>query len=153
MGDCYKTNFTKFFKENNPNWILVHALREWGGVGSEVWGSHCFILDTLLDKVYDYSLSASQWNIGSEGIPKDMIYKEWNIQEDGLYMYFEYTRKEAVVLTYEKEHYGPFEILFDDWQHESWGYYMKEYFVPKFQPKKNLLDDVSEVIKEEVTSE
>jgi len=130
-GDCYEANFLRFFKANNDDYVLVHAMRE---IVSEWWGGHCFILDTKTDTVYDYSLSANQWDIGDEGIAKDVIYKEWNIQEDGLGMYFEYSFQDAVALAYEEEHYGSWELMYEMWQDENFGYYMTEYFMPKFQP-------------------
>ncbi len=27
-GDCYETNFLRFFKANNDDYVLVHAMRE-----------------------------------------------------------------------------------------------------------------------------
>ena len=139
-GDCYEANFLRFFEAKNDDFVLVHAMRE---IVSEWWGGHCFILDTKTDTVYDFSLSAEQFGIGEEGIAKKEIYEQWNIQEDGLYMYFEYSFEDAVALAYEEEHYGAWELLYEMWQHKEWSYYMKEYFMPKFQPKQSAVQELN----------
>ena len=58
-------------------------------------------------------------------------------------MYFEYSLEDAVALAYEEEHYGAWELLYEMWENEGWAYYMKEYFMPKFQPKQLAVQELN----------
>jgi hypothetical protein len=31
--------------------------------------------------------------------------------------------------------YGAWDLLFEDWKNKEWGSYMKNYFIPTFQPE------------------
>ena len=94
-GNCYEANFNEMIQNadtyKGDEWRLVHALRE-HFPGSEWWGGHAFLLNTDENLVFDFSNGAQMKNNGKElVVDKDKIYKQWNIQEDGLFMYFEYT--------------------------------------------------------------
>lgn len=128
-GNCYEANFKEFISNQVKyrNWKLVHAMRNPMGV-SEWWGGHAFLLDVANNRVWDFSNGDIQtWD-------KDEIYKEWNIQVDGLHMYFEYSHLEAIEWAQEVEHYGSWELLYEDWKSPEWISYMKEYFMPTHQP-------------------
>tara|TARA_R110000823_G_scaffold139538_1_gene269328 strand:- start:883 stop:1320 length:438 start_codon:yes stop_codon:yes gene_type:complete len=127
-GDCYEANFKKFFydKRNQDEFVLVHAMRE---IHDEWWGGHGFILDKKNNIVHDYS--NGKYKTGT----KEEIYKEWNIQEDGNQMYFEYSMHESVTKAYNEETYGPWELKFEQWMDDDHIDYMKSYFLPNFQPR------------------
>jgi hypothetical protein len=135
-GNCYEANFNEFTsrvnnkpKYNNTNKVLVHAMREWAGKGSEMWGGHAFILDKDTNWVDDYS------NNKHLSVAKDEIFEKWNIQTEGKFMYFEYDYVQAIDKAIETGHYGCWDILFEQWQNENHIEYMKDYFMPKFQPR------------------
>ena len=76
-------------------------------------------------------------------VDKYKIYKQWNIQVDGLFMYFEYTFQDAVKFAYELEHYGSWELVFEDWKNPAWIDYMKDYFIPTHEPKRHAVQQLN----------
>jgi hypothetical protein len=134
--NCYYANFTEFTKRvnnepvyHNKNVVLVHAMREWGGKNSELWGGHAFLLDKEQNMIDDYS---NQKHISKS---KDRLFDVWNIQTKGKFMYFEYNYIQALEMALKTGHYGSWELLFEDWQNKKHAKYMKDYFMPKFQPR------------------
>ena len=143
-GDCYQANFDEMIKNpdtyNSDEWRLVHAMRE-HFEGSEWWGGHCFLLNTEENLVFDFSNGARMKNDGKElVIDADEIYKKWNICKDGDATYFEYTFQTAVEWAYESGHYGSWELKFELWREKDWGTYMKDYWIPTFEPKRHALN-------------
>ena len=146
-GNCYEANFVEMLQSpdtyRGDEWRLVHAMRE-NIKGSEWWGGHAFLLNTDENLVFDFSNGAKMRNDGKELIvDKDEIYSQWNIQVDGLFMYFEYTFQEAIKNAYEIEHYGSWELVFEDWKNPAWIDYMKDYFIPTFEPKRNATEQLN----------
>ena len=143
-GDCYQANFDEMIKNpdtyNSDEWRLVHAMRE-HFEGSEWWGGHCFLLNTEENLVFDFSNGAKMKNDGKElVVDADEIYKKWNICKDGDATYFEYTFQTAVEWAYESGHYGSWELKFELWREKDWGTYMKDYWIPTFEPKRHALN-------------
>ena len=68
---------------------------------------------------------------------KDELFKKWNIQVDGRFMYYEYSFKQALENVDKYRTYGAWELLFEDWTDSRWGKYMSKYFIPTFQPRLN----------------
>ena len=143
-GDCYEANFNEMFNNpdtyNSDEWRLVHAMRE-HFEGSEWWGGHCFLLNTEENLVFDFSNGAKMRNDGKElVVDADEIYKKWNICKDRIATYFEYTFQTAVKWAYDSGHYGSWELKFELWREKDWGTYMKEYWIPTFEPKRHALN-------------
>ena len=109
--------------------------------GSEWWGGHCFLLNTEENLVFDFSNGAKMRNDGKElVVDADEIYKKWNICKDGNATYFEYTFETAVEWAYDSGHYGSWELKFELWREKDWGNYMKDYWIPTFEPKRHALN-------------
>lgn len=127
-SNCYYANFWAFKemdKEEQKDYVLVHAVRE---MAHEYWGGHAFLLNKKTNKILDFSNGKRL-----EGT-KEELFKQWNIQEDGLRMYYEYTYKESVMKCGKTRTYGAWDLLFEDWKNKEWGSYMENYFIPTFQP-------------------
>ena len=128
FSNCYHANLWKLFEmeeKDSQEWVLVHAVRE---MASEWWGGHAFLLNKKTNKILDFS---NQKKL--EGTKEEM-FKQWNIQEDGDRMYFEYTKQQCLNKVAEHMTYGSWDLLFEDWQNKAWAKYMSEYFIPKYQP-------------------
>ena len=95
---------------------------------AEWWCGHAFLLNKKTNKILDFS---NQKKL--EGT-KEELFKQWNIQEDGDRMYFEYTKQQCLNKVAEHMTYGSWDLLFEDWQNKAWAKYMSEYFIPKYQP-------------------
>ena len=146
-GDCYEANFNEFFLNRDTysgdEWRLVHAMRE-HVKGTEWWGGHAFILNLDENLVFDFSNGAKLRNNGKElVVDAEEIYEQWSISKYGLHTYFEYTMEEAVKMAYETGHYGSWELKFEDWKSKDWGDYMKNYWIPNFEPKRHALEKKS----------
>ena len=128
-SNCYYANFWAFKemdKEEQKDYVLVQAVRE---MAHEYWGGHAFLLNKKTNKILDFSNGKRL-----EGT-KEELFKQWNIQEDGLRMYYEYTYKESVMKCAKTRTYGAWDLLLDDWKNEEWHSYMMDYFIPTFQPE------------------
>lgn len=128
FSNCYYANFWAFKemdKEVQKDYVLVHAVRE---MAHEWWGGHAFLLNKKTNQILDFSNGKRL-----EGA-KDKMFKQWNIQEDGLRMYYEYTFQESVIQCAKTGTYGAWGLLLEDWKNEEWGNYMRNYFIPTFQP-------------------
>ena len=124
-GDCYEANLKKYLDSVNKNTVLVHAMRE---IVTEYWGGHAFLLDKKRNRVFDFSNGKSQqWN-------KDEIFEKWNIQVQGRDMYFEYTKEQALQKVLEHKTFGSWDLTFENWNDENYLEYIRDYFIPKFQP-------------------
>ena len=135
FSNCYYANLWEFVDMNNrttanekDDWVLVHAVRE---MAFEWWGDHAFLLNKVSNQILDFSNGKRL-----EGT-KDELFKKWNIQVDGRFMYYEYSFKQALENVDKYRTYGPWELLFEDWQDSRWGKYMSKYFIPTFQPRLN----------------
>ena len=128
FSNCYYANFWAFKemdKEVQKDYVLVHAVRE---MAHEWWGGHAFLLNKKTNQILDFSNGKRL-----EGA-KDKMFKQWNIQEDGLRMYYEFTFQESVIQCAKTGTYGAWGLLLEDWKNEEWGNYMRNYFIPTFQP-------------------
>ena len=146
--NCYYANFNALWSMDEENedealnkneFVLVHAMRE-HVPNSEFWGGHAF----LLNKEHDYIMDFSNQKLIVES--KDKLFKQWNIQETGWNMYFEYTLDEAMDKIQEHESYGSWDLLYEDWKAEGWIDYMKNYFIPTFQPIQNKANKERKVV-------
>lgn len=132
-SNCYYANLNELVDMHNrktqgqgaEDWVLVHAVRE---IASEWWGGHAFLLNKKTDQILDFSNGKRL-----EGTKED-LFKQWNIQVDGRYMYYEYNFQDVLLEVSRHMTYGPWSLLFEDWQDKKWGEYMSEYFIPTFQP-------------------
>tara|TARA_R100001443_G_scaffold24148_1_gene36319 strand:- start:7072 stop:7521 length:450 start_codon:yes stop_codon:yes gene_type:complete len=128
FSNCYYANLWKLLEmeeKDSQEWVLVHAVRE---MAAEWWGGHAFLLNKKTNKILDFS---NQKKL--EGT-KEELFKQWNIQEDGDRMYFEYTKQQCLNKVAEHMTHGSWDLLFEDWQNKAWAKYMSEYFIPKYQP-------------------
>ena len=131
FSNCYHANLWKFVEmeeEERKDFVLVHAVRE---MAAEWWGGHAFLLNKKTNMVLDFS---NQKRL--EGTKED-LYKQWNIQEAGKEMYFEYNHEQCLNKVAEHMTYGAWDLLFENWQDKDWAKYMSEYFIPNFQPIQN----------------
>jgi len=140
-GNCYEANFKELCLVNpmsyGEEWVLVHAMREIIQ-GTEWWGGHAFLLNTDTDEVHDFS------NGKHEVYDKDDIYAKWSIQVMGNQTYYEYTKKQAGRLAVDTGHYGCWELKFEMWNTEGWNEYMKDYWVPTHEPRRDKLQKMSD---------
>ena len=61
-------------------------------------------------------------------------------------MYFEYTLDEAMDKIQEHGSDGAWDLLYEDWKAEGWIDYMKNYFIPTFQPIQNKANKERKVV-------
>tara|TARA_R100000781_G_scaffold23377_2_gene17266 strand:+ start:749 stop:1198 length:450 start_codon:yes stop_codon:yes gene_type:complete len=131
FSNCYYANLSKLLDmedKDSQDWVLVHAVRE---MSFERWGGHAFLLNKKTNMILDFSNQKLL-----EGT-KEELFEQWNIQEDGDRMYFEYTKEQCLNKVAEHMTYGSWDLLYEDWMNKEWGKYMKEYFIPNFQPVLN----------------
>lgn len=140
-GNCYEANFRELCFENpkkyGTEWRLVHAMREIVQ-GAEWWGGHAFLLNTETNEVHDFS------NGKHEIYDKEEIYKTWNIRVDGNQTYFEYTKEESAKFIVELEHYGSWELKFENYTDKDWTDYMRNYWIPTHEPRRHALEQMTD---------
>ena len=132
----------------NGTIVLVQFERE---MFSEFWGHHSVVLfkkeSGIFDEdmVLDLSIGSRLKDSGEPLIaPKEKMWKEWNVQEDGLGMYYEYTMLETFDRIVETLTYEPFELKRSRWMDEGHGEYMRDYFIPNFEPTRQKLMEESD---------
>ena len=128
--------------------VLVQLERE---MFSEYWGHHSVVLFKKEsgffdeDMVLDLSNGARLTNEGKPLIePKEKMWEEWNVQVDGDGMYFEYNYVETIQKIMETLTYEPFELKRSRWMDEGHTEYMRDYFIPNFQPTTQKLMEESD---------
>ena len=125
--------------------VLVQLERE---LFTEFWGHHSVILNKRTNKVLDMSIGSRIKKGGGPLIAdKETLWKEWNVQEDGDGMYYEYDRFQTLEFTIKEEAYTVFELKRSRWEDEGHTEYMRDYFIPNFQPTTQKLMEESDMKK------
>ena len=163
-GNCYPAAWNAINDPSKGNdWVVVHALRDIFK-GAAHYGGHAFLLNKKTNTVYDDSVSAKYIDGAIDDIIDGMPFQEYvdktYVLTEGDYVYKEYTMKELNMITFENEYHSPFHLAKEMWSlepkefaarfpgYDSHADYMKNYFLPTFEPHweklKKMAEDVTD---------
>lgn len=163
-GNCYPAAWNAINKSSKgDDWVVVHALRDIFK-GAAHYGGHAFLLNKKTNTVYDNSISAKYIDGNVDGVVDGMPFQEYvdktYLLTEGDYVYKEYTMKELNRITFEHGYHSPFHLAKEMWSlepkefaarfpgYDSHADYMKNYFLPTFEPQweklKKMAEDVTD---------